>query len=67
MALDTADKRASALACGLDARAVRPIPDGSLNGGDRQQVSGLYRGIAASAAPAQKLFLQPAFVVGPSG
>ena len=44
MAIDTADKRASALREGL-----LPLPDGlALDQGDRQQVLWQYRGIAAS-------------------
>lgn len=48
MALDTRNKRASALACGLAFLTVLPLPDGlALDPGDRQQASALYRGIAA--------------------
>ena len=44
MAIDTQDKRASALREGL-----LPLPDGlPLNPGDRQQVLWQYRGIAAN-------------------
>ena len=46
MAVDTPDKRASALREGL-----LPLPDGAaLNQGDRQQVLWQYRGINASPA-----------------
>jgi len=44
MAIDTAAKRASAI--GL----LPPLPDGTIDQGDRQQASGLYRGITAVAA-----------------
>jgi len=45
MALDSRDKRASALREGL-----LPVPDGAaFNQGDRQQVLWQYRGIAAAA------------------
>lgn len=52
MALDSRDKRASALGVAVATFAlVLPNPDGAaLNQGDRQQVAFCYRGIAASAA-----------------
>lgn len=51
MALDTRNRRASALACGLAFLTVLPAPDGlTLDQGDRQQVAALYRGILAVPA-----------------
>jgi hypothetical protein len=51
MALDTRDRRASALACALSFLTVLPAPDGlALDQGDRQQVSALYRGVLAIPA-----------------
>lgn len=47
MALDTRDRRASALAGGLPWRAAFPAPDGGLDAGDRLHLAGLYRGIDA--------------------
>lgn len=55
MALDTRDKRASAVHVSLPWRGVLPAPDGSVGGADRQQSAFLYRGVAAGgggAAPA---------------
>lgn len=50
MAVDTRDKRASALKVAMPWRSMLPLPDGAaLNQGDRQHVAFLYRGIAASA------------------
>lgn len=52
MAIDTRDKRASAIEVGLPWRGLLPVPDGGLNQGDRQQVAFMYRGVLAqSAAP----------------
>lgn len=46
MAIDSRDKRASLMASGIEAHIVLPTP-GTHTQGDRQQVSGLYRGILA--------------------
>lgn len=46
MGIDSRDKRASLMASGIDAHIVLPQP-GTHEQGDRQQVSGLYRGILA--------------------
>lgn len=48
MAIDTADKRSSAIETSIPWRGRLPLPDGSVNLGDRQQVALLYRGIVAS-------------------
>lgn len=50
MAVDSADKRLSAAAAGIPTLPPwAPAPDGGLDsGGDRLQVAGFYRGIAAS-------------------
>lgn len=51
MALDSRNKRASALACGLAFLTVLPAPDGlTLDQGDRQQVAACYRGVLAAPA-----------------
>lgn len=50
MALDTADKRDSAIHVSLPWRMRFPVPDGSLAAPDRLHVGLLYRGIAAGAA-----------------
>jgi len=47
MAVDTKDKRASAT--GLPWMPIMPAPGGTLDAQDRQQVSGIYRGIAAGS------------------
>ena len=50
MALDTRDKRASAIHVGMPWRGLLPLPDGAaLDQGDRQQVAFMYRGILAGA------------------
>lgn len=48
MAIDTRDKRASTLNFNGCVMAL-PNPDGTIDQGDRQHVSRLYRGIAAAA------------------
>jgi hypothetical protein len=48
MAIDTRDKRDSAIHVGLPWRMRFPVPDGSLPGADRQHAAFLYRGIAVS-------------------
>ena len=49
MAIDTRDKRASAIMPGMPWRGLLPVADSGVNAGDRQQVAFLYRGIAADA------------------
>lgn len=62
MAIDTRDKRSSAVNITLPWRGLYPAPDGALDQADRQHVALLYRGISAAAggAPAatanQRLF-----------
>jgi hypothetical protein len=51
MAVDTRNKRASCLACGLDFRCVRPDPDATIGAADRQQTAWMYAGIAAITPP----------------
>jgi hypothetical protein len=51
MALDTADKRASAINIGLPFGRVFATPDGAFDQGDRQQMAMSYRGILATAEP----------------
>ena len=47
MAIDTRNKRASAIAILLPWRWMLPAPDGTITSSDRQQVAGIYAGIAA--------------------
>lgn len=52
MAIDTRDKRASAVGVGLPWRRVGPVPDGSLaSAADRRQLAGCYAGLAAGGGP----------------
>lgn len=52
MAIDTRDKRSSAIHIGQPWRGQYPLPDSSINQADRQHVALLYRGIAAGGAAA---------------
>lgn len=45
MALDTANKRASSVLVGLPWRNLLPLPDATIDTGDRIQTGWLYRGI----------------------
>lgn len=45
--MDTPSKRASAIGVALPTRLVLPIPDGSVEAGDRQNVAYCYAGIVA--------------------
>lgn len=45
MAMDTANKRASAMQPRCAWRGLWPIPDGTIGQGDRQQTSFMYSGI----------------------
>ncbi len=47
MSVDTTNKRYSAIHVGCPWRSSLPIPDGSVDQGDRQHVAGLYRGVLA--------------------
>lgn len=49
MAIDTRDKRASAIGGSLPWRSVYPLADGTIGQADRQIVSFLYSGILADA------------------
>lgn len=51
MAIDTAEKRMSALNFGLPWFRVLPEVDGGIEADDRQHLLGLYSGIAASVVP----------------
>lgn len=44
--MDTANKRYSVLAGDLDFLTVYPIPDGTIDVGDRYQIAWLYRALA---------------------
>jgi hypothetical protein len=46
----TANRRASALACGLSFRVVFPIADGTIDAGDRRQTTWVYRNIPDDGA-----------------
>lgn len=50
--LDSASKRTSSVGWGLVWMLAPPIPDGTLNQGDRQHVGFSYSGIAAAAVAA---------------
>lgn len=52
MAVDTRDKRASAVMHTLPWRQLLPLPDGTVAQADRQQTAHHYSGIAAEAAAA---------------
>lgn len=52
MALDTAAKRLSAVAIGSPWRPVVPVPDGTLDQGDRQTFALLARTVLATSAVA---------------
>lgn len=56
MALDTANKRLSAIHLGSPWRGLLPIPDGTLNQGDRQHVMFFYSGILAEAPATITIF-----------
>lgn len=48
MAVDTRDKRSSAIALRSPWRGLWPTPDGSVDQPDRQQVPYMYSGISAA-------------------
>lgn len=48
MALDTRNKRASAIGAGLAFLVMLPAPDGTVAAADRIHATGLYAGIAAA-------------------
>lgn len=45
MAIDSRDKRASAIGLALAWARTAPVPDGTLSAADRQHIAGAYRGI----------------------
>ena len=49
MAIDTRDKRASAISAGIPFIVIAPLADGTIDAGDRQMVADVYSGIAADA------------------
>ena len=49
MAVDTASKRGSAICMLCPWRAIPPIPDGTIDQGDRQHAAWMYSGILAGA------------------
>lgn len=51
MALDSRNRRASALACGLAFLAVLPAPGSGIAQPERQQAAYVYAGILAAAPP----------------
>ncbi len=53
MALDTREKRDSAVALTLPWRNRYPLPDGLIDQGDRQHISLIYAGILAGAPAVQ--------------
>lgn len=50
MAISTRDRRASVIGRRLWFLRRLPVPDGTINRGDRQQVAGLYRNIPDDGA-----------------
>jgi hypothetical protein len=56
MALDTRNKRGSALNVGSPWRGILPEPDGAISLGDRQTVVFLYAGIEAGAGSESPVF-----------
>ncbi len=48
--MNTANKRASAIGIALAVRLVLPVPDGTIDQADRQQVAYSYAGILANPA-----------------
>lgn len=55
MAIDSRDKRCSALLVSLPWRVAYPTADGTISGTDRQIVTWLYSGIAAAVAAAEAI------------
>jgi hypothetical protein len=51
MAIDTRDKRSSALYVTSPWRSQWPTPDGILDTGDRQEIAFMYSGISSGPAP----------------
>ena len=51
MAVDDAEKRLSVprFITGMPGWTTAPVPDGTLDAEDRQQIAGLYRGVAAGS------------------
>lgn len=58
MALDTATKRASAIGVGQPPGVILPVPDGTIDSGDRAQLAGGYAA-GADAPPASTLAVYP--------
>ncbi len=52
MAVDSASKRLSILNMTTAWRGSLPLPDGTIDGGDRQHLLNAYSGIAFAAPPA---------------
>ena len=65
MAIDTQDKRASAIVAGLYYSILLPLADGSIDQPDRQQLAGVYCGNAflppTSSGPQLLVFRSNAF------
>lgn len=67
MALDTANKRLSAIALGALWRALLPLPDGVIDAGDRGMVAGLASGPLAGASSPIVVGVRPLIVIQPDG
>lgn len=69
MALDTRNKRASALGLGLAPLRVGPSPDGSLVAADRLHLAYLYAGIGAGVdlVPEPPYTVTVSILVGAAG
>ena len=63
MALDTRDKRASALGIDLKWLHVYPNPDGAISQLDRQQIAGKYSGIAAAGGSTASTAVTTDFII----
>jgi hypothetical protein len=53
MAIDTANKRSSAMNIGCPWRARLPFPDSTINAADRAHIDYLYAGLSAAAGETQ--------------
>ena len=51
MAIDSRDKRSSAIDVGIPFRRKYPVADSAINAADRQHSADMYRGILAGGAP----------------
>jgi len=59
MAIDTEDKRRSAMAriYGVIGAGIAPVPDGTIDASDRAHITGFYRGITYASPAFNRGFL----------